>query len=227
MSALSPSPDAVADLAARFGRAVAAVSGDAGAAEVQKKIFSNARVLGRGFVRTYGLVLEQDDLPGVLSALPTPCSQRSIERTESSVRLLSGGCSAASECARWREAFDGLVLGLSEDEVSFRRHRSVGAGDGGCADVLFATACEARELRYGAIPPELDIALAQMKTRLSVIPGIDVDVLGCSERIIFYTAKARSSEIATGDVVARAIARACPGYSAKDAAPAAVFKTEQ
>ena len=108
--------------------------------ELLKRVFLNSRSLGMSYQKTFGLVWDLGDIARFSRDLRSPCLQGTWEHSASARQLTRSGCTGGSEgglreCQYWREAIDGLVTGLCENE-RFVRHECVAAGNSQCVDVF-------------------------------------------------------------------------------------------
>lgn len=97
--------------------------------ELLKNIFLNSRKLGLGFQKAFGLVWDLSDLVEFLPALKSPCLHGAWEISSSARQITRSGCNGGTVgglqyCQYWREALDGLVTGLCENE-RFVRHEGM------------------------------------------------------------------------------------------------------
>jgi len=191
-----------------------------------KNVFDNSLALGRSFCRHHGLVLERADLVAVLPHLEVECTDRHAGHEEAFAALARTPCPNVSVCDYFREAIDGLVLGLSDGEVFHRRHRSAGHADETCMDVLFEPAAGTDALRFGAIPQALSTELDALARRLRLMPGINVRFAGVSEGVLSYEILTAGTDIAADAVVKTQISRRFPQLTPRSVAPLAVISEE-
>ena len=195
------------DLAAALER-----DGDA----VIRAAFDNGLKLGEGFRRTYHLDLPLADLAALLPALGVPCLERDWRRVDGEAALLGerSGCEDGGAhpraCEYWREAVEGLILGAT-GAVRHARHRSVGAGDGRCVDVLHVD--PRSPLRFGAIEPAIAPSLAAAVAHVRALDSrAEITVLGQSEGVVYFTSNdGAGRQLDGGAVFVRAMARRAPG----------------
>ncbi|MEW5742619.1 MAG: hypothetical protein AB1938_27125 [Myxococcota bacterium] len=210
--------DPLAELSQRWSRArraaatavIGSVDGPAGEADVfacaaevdevefHRRLFENSARLGQGFRRFHQRpAVSLEELPPLLQRLDSPCL--SGARWEARARALVGtrppcraGCDAAT-CDAWREAIDGLVVGLT-GEGRFTRTASAGHGQERCVDVI--TSDPESPLRYGELPDDLVPVLESVQRFVRLFKGADVRFLGVSEGVLLY--QVRTAEC--GDV---------------------------
>ncbi|MCC6806326.1 MAG: hypothetical protein IT381_02790 [Deltaproteobacteria bacterium] len=193
-----------------------------------RRVFDHSLALAKSFGRHHGVVLEQPDLVSLLPALGLACGEREHRDGDASCWLERAPCSEASKalCAFYREAIDGLVLGLTDGEVFFRRHRSGGNGDARCLDVLFAAAAGAEQQKYGPIPEAMREGLLAAEQSLARLPGITVRFVGFSEGVLSYVVDTVSTDVAAGAAVDKAVKRRFAGLETRNLAPRSVLAAE-
>lgn len=170
---------------------VAALNADADAA--LRAAFDNSLRLGEGFRRYHRLDLPLADLADMLPQLGVPCLQRNWQHDPAQRAVIgtSPGCATGSlhpqACALHREAIEGLILGATS-AVRHARHRSVGAGDGGCVDVLHID--PRSPLRFGAVEPAVaTIVDAAIRAAQALDSRVSITILGLSEGVLYYQSK--------------------------------------
>ena len=143
-------------------------------------------------------------------------------------RLEREGCGlerCTAVCDYWREAADGLVMGLG-DEARYARHRSVGHGDGECVDVWSEVGMIHR--RWGEVPENVTSLLEPLRLSFAE-SGVRLTLLGYSERVLFYrlVSGTRRACGAGGTLlqglVSRALEAGCPGAQALEVTPRGVL----
>jgi hypothetical protein len=99
-----------------------------------RAVFDYSRKLGLSLTKFLGLSWELDDLAEILPHLQLGCFSGAWNQ-KNGARVLerSGACESLSAsgsfgCDYWREALDGFVMGVGENE-RFTRHRSQGHQD--------------------------------------------------------------------------------------------------
>ncbi|MEW5853618.1 MAG: hypothetical protein AB2A00_32885 [Myxococcota bacterium] len=197
--------------------------------ETLRLTFDHSWRLGRSYARHFSETISLDQLPDVLATLETPCLGGSWHAGEDEpARFLTrAGCEwgrDAGLCDYWREAADGMVLGLS-GEVRHTRHRSVGHGDPVCVDVLFADADS--RLRFGEIPDEMRPGLQGVRSSLRLLNSmLDVEFLGVSEGVLLYRLHRAGSDdggLAVSQVVEQQLTRRFPHVKPMEWTHRAVF----
>lgn len=193
-----------------------------------KLAFDKSRQLGLGFRRFYDVDVPLQNLVRLLPDLGPPCFQGKWERAEGPAhfRLEREPCPWKKSCgtlgAFFREAADGLVLGLSSS-AHFARHRSQAAGDTICVDVLFVH--DTKELRYGPLPESMRQGLAEAKKLANTFDSqTEVDFLGVSEGVLFYALKTNPAHpgVRIKPSLERALLRRFPHMSFVDVTPTEV-----
>lgn len=203
-----------------------------------KQLFLNSRNLGQSYQKNFGLMWEQEDFINHLSQLGSPCFSGAWERRASASVLIRSGCSQGRElgtrvCQYWREAADGLVIGLSEGD-RFVRHCSVESGDATCVDVIYqdeATPSDAiweSENRWGPLPQELNSTLKIIEENFDKLK-VDLSFLGISEKNLFYKLEPRenltcgSSGTIFRTLLQEKVKKVMPDLHLRDASPVAVY----
>ncbi len=192
-----PVPPELEDLADRW-RAARAAAKDPAAdpPERLRRAFDHSLRLGKGFARLHGQV-DPDRLPDVLDRLGAPCLAGlwSEVETEAGFWLERTPCdraASAEHCDHWREAIDGLVLGLTGG-VRHTRHQSAGHGSDRCLDLFYGN--PESPLRYGALPSAMADGLGSVRSLVQQFKGADVHFLGCSEGELLYQLRAPSRDL--------------------------------
>lgn len=157
-----------------------------------RDVFDKSRKLAISASRHYRIRLEIADFQALLNQSGIPCAAGEWS-VRSQARVVSRtGCSHALSkntrmCDWYREAIDGVVVGLGETE-RFVRHKSEAHGDDSCLDVIFDDAphLQQEELLYGPIPapfqPQLKEAISHYETR-----GFQLVWKGYRAGTVFYT----------------------------------------
>ncbi|MCM2280184.1 MAG: hypothetical protein NDJ89_19120 [Oligoflexia bacterium] len=201
-----------------------------------RAVFDHSRMLGLSAVRRFGIVWEAADLGSLVGQSGIPCFLGQWSRPESAgqplrARILTRTptpehCPGAAQggsfiCDYWREAIDGLVMGLGE-ELRHRRHESVGHGDAQCLDLFLDE--NGPELRYGPIDAEIAAALEPLRARIPALV-----LVGCSEGVLYYKLESATGPLCgpggklLHESVAREISSRFPRLRAQDASPLAVY----
>jgi hypothetical protein len=235
----NPSPPGESDLLARFlARGASAVSGDAEAGKdmLLRRVFDNSRKLALSLSKRLGVTFEPSDFQNLLSGSPVPCFQGSWSSRNNARILGRGGCGFCTEagafaCDYWREALDGLVMGLGESE-RLARHASVRHGDGECIDVFFTDAREGRSesLAWGPLPEHMALDLLETAAYFQHQKGIPIELKGFREGVLYFAFGASTDPLCgTAGLLARhfhdLIRDKFPGLLLKDVTPQAVLGT--
>lgn len=157
-----------------------------------RDVFDKSRQLAISASRHYKVRLELADFQDLLRLSGIPCAAGEwTSRAQARVVARSGCAHGLSKntrmCDWYREAIDGVVVGLGETE-RFVRHQSEAYGDEGCLDILFDDSPQLpqSELLYGPIPapfePQLGVAISHYKTR-----GFQLEWKGYRAGTVFYT----------------------------------------
>jgi hypothetical protein len=199
-----------------------------------KQVFDHSRALGLGVVRYLGLLWERDDIYRVLAASGSPCISGSWQVTEQAHVLRRSGCRTVGElgsffCDYWREAVDGLVMGVGENE-RYVRHESLGHGDAGCVDVLFVDGQEqlGTWVKRGSVPNEIQSGLRPICDRMAE-SKVKVSIEGYSEGVLYYKIESPNDPVCgTGgrlvhESFRREVTRLFPQIGLQDASPLAVY----
>ncbi len=199
-----------------------------------KQVFLHSRKLGQSAVQHYQLQWELSDLHQVLKGSYIPCTMGQWKKNEQAWVATQTYCSAPRIygnfiCNYWREAIDGLIMGVGENE-RIARHSSMGHGDEICLDVYFedAPTKEPGGLRWGAIPDNMVSPLEDIKEWLSS-QGVTLHWHGYAENTIFYSMSLPDKPIC-GSTAAiwhnrlyKKVHTEFPDVRMQDAAPLAVY----
>lgn len=202
--------------------------------KVTKGVFDNSRKLGLNVTRYLGLSWEIDDIVEVLKAGGIHCCQGVWTAKAHAHVLTRAGCPqvrihGSFICDYWREALDGLVMGVGESE-RFVRHQSQGHKDASCVDVIFNDAQSPGDdlLKWGKIPETMQFALDEICARFSAFQ-VKLEWLGLKEGIIFYRLSSSAGPLCgtSGklhhDKLRRDLHSVFPGLELADASPLAVY----
>lgn len=226
----------ITDLARRWHAARAAANDPAvDSAERLRRAFDHSLRLGKGFARLHGGAVEPERLPALLAQLGAPCLQGrwSEVETEAGFWLERAPCEAAAtaqRCDHWREAIDGLVLGLTGG-VRHTRHHSAGRGSDRCLDLFYAD--PESPLRHGTLPPALADGLASVRALVHRFKGAEVIFLGCSEGELLYQLRAPSRDPGTcgqggaqplQEIVERCLRKHFPALTPRELSPRPVLE---
>lgn len=201
--------------------------------ELQRRIFLMSRQLGLKAIEPLDVVLEPHDITVLLRAEPHPCFSGTWSPGEEagSHTLVRAGCGHApsqARCDYWREAVDGLVMGLGDD-ARFARHRSMGHGDAECVDVWYEGASS--PLQLGPVPDVLTQALEKTSGQLAA-SGVVLTVQGFSEGTLYYRLRSiHGPACGPGGVLLRGLVKHAldsvrPGLSLVETTPQGVLGSE-
>jgi hypothetical protein len=165
-------------------------------------VFDHSRQLGISLVRYLNHSFELSDLVEILPELGSPCFTAKWKAHNQAFTLTRKGCTInialnkSFQCDYWREALDGFVMGVGNDE-RLARHCSMGHGDSECQDVLFLES-EGKAIggvsasRWGALPEEL---AGHLKVQVQSLEqkGFKLLVHGYAEGKLYYEMKAKAS----------------------------------
>lgn len=194
-----------------------------------RRVFDNSRRLGDSFRSYHRMDLGLADLAWLLPALGVPCVSKPWVRIERPRHLRSerSGCAlganVAGACDFFREAVDGLILGLS-GAVYHARHDSVGSGGERCVDVLYVQ--PQSPVRFGPIPPRIAERLPEVQRTLELFDSTAaVEFLGISERVLYYrlVSVGGSTNVRLTTVIEHAVQRRYPSLTTIDVSSRAVF----
>jgi hypothetical protein len=164
--------------------------------ELLKNVFDLSRALASSASRYYKVAFEIQDLAKVLSLSGSPCVGGQWSTYKEAYIYSRKGCAQFSKigslvCDYWREACDGLVMGLGEDE-RFTRHSSIGHGDPECLDVIFVdkpTRSKSNEhgseMKWLPLPEFLKKDLDAVVERMNRL-RVKVEFLGYAEGKVYY-----------------------------------------
>ncbi len=207
--------------------------------QVLRAVFENSRKFGLSAAKYLGVAWELSDLIDVLPRLGLPCFAESWRSHNSAQVLERSGCVSLGQhgsfgCDYWREALDGLVMGVGENE-RLARHRSLGHGDSGCLDVLFTeeyvvprvVSAESANPKFGPIPSAM---MKNLEPTQKSFESMKVNLLlkGFSEGTLFYQLDAQEGVLcgAGGKLMhesfAQDVAQMDPSLKIQDVSPIAV-----
>lgn len=214
--------------------------------KVLRKVFDNSRRLGLSVAKYLGLSWETSDLADLLPHVHVPCFSHPWRKHNSAYVLERSGCESFSKtgslgCDYWREALDGLVMGVGENE-RLSRHRSMGHGDSECLDVIFTEVfhpprvvsatdpAESKKVsqKFGPLPENMSESLKPI-TRHFESMKIKLTLEGLSEGILYYRLDANEGVLCGAggklmhDSFSREMAKLYPNIAIRDVAPLAVY----
>lgn len=170
-----------------------------------KHVFEHSRQLALSLSRHLGLSFEAGDFRMLLESSSVPCTQGTWETRFNSVVLSRPGCGAcpasgARACDFWREALDGLVVGLGETE-RLARHACVRHGDAQCVDVIFAEtpSRKGQSLAWGPLPDGMREELEMATKAFGDGRNVTIELKGLNEGVLHYEMKNRDPNPACWD----------------------------
>ncbi len=195
-----------------------------------RRVFDNSLRLGTSFARYHDHELSLEELPALLPQLGAPCLScryRPCE-TEPALFLEQSRCDAATlgagACDWWKEAIEGLVLGVTGG-IFYTRHASAGHGGGVCVGVLYID--PESPLRFGPIPEVMREALEGVRrTARTFHSSLDVEFLGMNEGVLFYRIRRRGCDetpLNAQSLVERGIHRRFPGVVLREVSERSVL----
>lgn len=197
------------------------------AAETYRRVFDNSLRLGQSCARWFDHEPALGELPALLQALGSPCLQGQWQAMdgEPALSLSRAGCEAAGACDYWREAIDGLVLGLTGG-IRHARHESRGHGGNTCVDVVYVDPESA--LRFGSIPEPMREGLERVRgTARRFDSSVDVKFLGVSEGVLLYQIEKSGcrGELDIGPVVEKGLRNRFPDLALREISPRPVLES--
>jgi len=203
-----------------------------------KKIFLNSKTLGMGYQKKYSIVWERSDISIYFQNLGSPCLMGGWDLRKTANVLTRFGCQdgklyGGRVCLYWREAIDGLVLGLSED-VGFVRHASFNSGGDNCVDIFYqeeknlTDAIWSSPYRWGKISKDMLETLLVIENKFLEYK-IKLKFLGQTEQNLFYKMESKENLIcgATGsiyrNILESSVKDKFPAVQLQDASPVAVY----
>ncbi|MGZ3773860.1 MAG: hypothetical protein ACXVCY_03135 [Pseudobdellovibrionaceae bacterium] len=206
--------------------------------EVLKQTFLNSRKLGQSYQKKFSCSWEQSDFILYLERLAGHCFHGTWEKKNNSSTLIRKGCHPGKQygprfCQYWREAADGLIIGLSDQE-RFARHACVETADELCIDVVYSDEVIPTDkiwenpLRWGPLPQSMTQELGEIENRFREMK-VHLSFLGLSEKNLFYKLEPKENiTCGTSGVLYRnrlqeLIKKSFPDLTLKDASPVAVY----
>ena len=160
-----------------------------------RNIFDHSRALALGLSKKYNVTFELQDFREILSASKIPCFKGVWESRDSAEVLPRNGCDYCTKigsfaCDYWREAIDGLVMGLGESE-RYVRHASVRHKDSQCVDVFFLETNKRNKnsLAWGKIPEHIEPILKSLCLKFEEEFKVQIEVKGMKEGVLYYELK--------------------------------------
>ncbi len=201
-----------------------------------KEVFDNSRKLALSYSKHLGMTFELQDFQDLLSTSGIPCVHGEWSSRLNARILKRKGCDFCSKtgsdaCDYWREAMDGVVIGLGEKE-RLARHGSVRHGDDACIDVFFTEASRSEEdsLAWGPLPAHMALELLELAAYFQSTTRVDIDLKGFREGVLYFEF-ASSTDLLCGNSnlltqkFINLVREKFPGLILKDVTPQAVLGT--
>lgn len=201
-----------------------------------RSIFDKSRKLALSLSKRLGLTFEVEDFQNLLTQSNIPCVQGDWTASANARTLNRKGCdycieSGSHACDYWREALDGLVMGLGEKE-RLARHATVRHGDSICTDVFFTetTRSDSEALAWGPLPEHMALELFEIAAYFQRTSGISIVLKGFREGVLFFEFTS-STDLLCGNSnllgiqFHNLVKEKFPGLSLKDVTPQAVLGT--
>ena len=201
-----------------------------------KGVFDSSRKLALSLSKRLGLSFEIQDFQNLLKQSGIPCAQGDWSSRPNARVLSRKGCEFCPEtgalaCDYWREALDGLVMGLGDKE-RLARHASIRHGDEVCIDVFFteSTRSEMEALAWGEIPEHMALDLFEIAAYFHQSTGVAIEIKGFREGVLFFEF-ASSTDLLCGNSHLLGqkfhglVREKFPGLALKDVTPQAVLGT--
>jgi hypothetical protein len=246
LSALAGSSSAIAEFLAQTGLALGLSANkreadlleqltDSEFDQALTSVFDNSRKLALSASRYLKLQLDIDDFSQLVEAAGIPCalgqwSTRPTARVVEQTGCAYGETRRSRVCDWFREAIDGVVMGLGST-ARYVRHRSAAHGDAGCCDVYFDDGESGRDptLRYGPVPAPMRDALRGTEVAMQQ-SGHSVQWIGFSAGALFYELHSAGkapicgkSGRAVHEKMIASVRSVLPDIHIHDAAPLAVY----
>lgn len=199
-----------------------------------KNIFDHSRLLAISFSKCMGLSFELQDFQDFLTGSQIPCVQGQWVTREKARVLTRSGCgfcaqAGADACDYWREALDGLVMGLGEDE-RLARHASIRHGDSACIDVFYSDKDGNKEtsLAWGPLPEHMAAELKLICDDFESKMKTSVLLKGLSEGVLYFEFKSATDTFCNGgqlltSTLLRKVQKKYPGLTVQEVTPRAVI----
>lgn len=230
-----------AELFGQYFMQVAAASPEEG---IKKKdlllrlVFDHSRLLAMSLSKFLGVTFEIQDFQDLLEKSEIPCVQGQWDSRKTAKVLSRQGCdfcskSGAYACDYWREALDGLVMGLGDKE-RLARHASVRHGDGACLDVFYFDPPEENEdtsQAWGPIPEAMAAKLLEICGDFESKMKTAVLLKGLREGVLYFEFKSSTDTLCSGGQILvsafqRKIQKYFPVLRIQEVTPRAVLGVE-
>jgi hypothetical protein len=185
-----------------------------------------------------GVSYEVQDFQNLLENSGIPCVQGNWESRPTARILSRKGCdfcktSGANACDYWREALDGLVMGLGDKE-RLARHASVRHGDSACVDVFYfdGEGGKKASLAWGPLPEHMAQNLLGICDDFECKMKASIQIKGMSEGVLYFEFKSSTDVLCSGgqlltSTFQRKIQKNYPGLVVQEVTPRAVLGVEK
>ena len=190
-----------------------------------------------------GLSFEIQDFQNLLEKSGIPCVQGRWESRKNAKILSRKGCdfcpkSGVNACDYWREALDGLVIGLGDKE-RLARHASIRHGDTACVDVFYFDGFyfdpEGRKetsLAWGPLPEHMAKNLMEICEDFERVMKVSILLKGLNEGVLYFEFKSSTDALCSGgqlltSTFQRKIQKQYPGLVIQEVTPRAVLGVEK
>lgn len=160
--------------------------------ELLRHIFDISRKFGLKILSEHNLeYLNIKEFKELLYSLSIPCLSGSWEfdKTQTSFSIKRNTCEYSNKpltCLYWREAIDGLVMGLG-DTIRYSRHKSMYySQDSECKDIIYDR--NFTDLRWDTIPEDILTKFHPLIDKLSK-KQVEINFIGYSEKTLYYKIK--------------------------------------
>jgi hypothetical protein len=205
--------------------------------QLYKNVFDHSRQLALSFSKHKEVVFEIEDFKELFQDSEIPCLKGEWQQKSEAYVLKRAGCESclkgnSAACHFWREAFDGLVMGLGDKE-RFVRHACQRQGDEACVDILFNDVGTAKKnLAWGQVPEHMSPGILKACDDFKDKMKIGIEIKGLNEGILYYQFESSSDRLCGGgkileDAFARKVQKIYPGIQLKETSPLAVMGTEK
>lgn len=220
-----------------------------------RAVFENSRLLAMSLSKSLGVSFEIDDFRALLEQSTIPCFQGQWESRKTAQVLNRQGCnfspkSGPAVCDYWREALDGLIMGLGENERLARhscvRHfadsgeTSIGGSNAlntnsCCVDVIFVENTghpfKADSLAWGPLPEHMTETLAQICSDFSEKMKTAILIKGLNEGVLYFEFESQTAAGCSGgnllsSTFQRKVHAVYPGLHIQEVSPRAVLGAE-
>ncbi len=202
-----------------------------------RRVFDNSRKLAMSLSKHLGMTFEVKDFQGLLTASGIPCAQGQWSSRANARIINRKGCdfcvtSGSIACDYWREALDGLVMGLGEKE-RFVRHASIRHGDEECVDVFYLETNNSidESFAWGPVPEHMALDIMEISAYFKYKNDVDIYIKGFREGILYFQFESSTDSLCgnTNTIMSKfygQVREKFPGLQLMDVTPQAVLGTE-